>query len=69
MTVFVLTEVHFYPDIDGGNEILGVYSSRKKAEIAREEKRQEVIYYLGNDGKDCKERDAYDLTIDEFEIE
>lgn len=69
MTVFVLTEVHFYPDIDGGNEILGVYSSRKKAEIAREEKRQEVIYYLGNDGKDYKERDAYDLTIDEFEIE
>lgn len=69
MTVFVLTEVHFYPSVDGGNKILGIYSSRKKAEIAREEKRPEVIYYLGSDGKDYEGEDAYDLTIDEFEIE
>ena len=69
MKVFILTEVHFYPDVDGGNEILGVYSSRKKAEIAREEKRPDVVHYLGNNGKNYKGEYVYDLTIEEFEIE
>lgn len=39
MKVFVLIEEHFYPDVDGGNEIRGIYDSREKAEIALEKKK------------------------------
>ena len=28
MKVFVLIEKHFYPDVDRGNEIRGIYASR-----------------------------------------
>ena len=29
MKVFVLIEEHFYPDVDGGNEIRGIYDGRE----------------------------------------
>ena len=67
MKVFVLIEKHFYPDIDGGNEIRGTYASREKAEIALEKIRPEVEYYLGGDV--CDVLDAYELVIKDFEIE
>ena len=67
MKVFVLIEEHFYPDVDGGNEIRGIYASREKAEIALEKIRPEVEYYLDGDVYDVS--DAYELVIEEFEIE
>ena len=67
MKVFVLIEEHFYPDVDGGNEIRGIYDSREKAEIALEKIRHEIEHYLGGDV--CDVSDAYELVIEEFEIE
>lgn len=67
MKVFVLIEEHFYPDIDGGNEIRGIYDSREKAEITLEKIRPEVERYLGGDV--CNVSDAYKLVIEDFEIE
>ena len=67
MKVFALIEEHFYPDVDGGNEIRGIYDSREKAEIALEKNRPEVEYYLGGDV--CDVSNAYELVIEEFEIE
>ena len=67
MKVFVLIEKHFYPDVDGCNEIRGIYSSREKAEMALEKIRPEVEHYLGGDV--CDVSDAYELVIEEFEIE
>ena len=64
MKVFVLTEVHLCPEVDGGNDILGVYSTREKAEKAREELKEGVDYFL-----DFGVSDTYDLTIDEFELD
>lgn len=67
MKVFVLIEEHFYPDVDGGNEIRGIYDSREKAEISLEKIRPEVEHYLGGDARDVSY--AYELVIEEFEIE
>lgn len=67
MKVFVLIEEHFYPDVDGGNEIRGIYDGREKAEIALEKIRPEVEHYLGGDVRDVS--DAYELVIEGFEIE
>lgn len=67
MKVFVLIEQHNYPDIDGGNEARGVYSSSEKAEAALEKIRPEVEYYLGSNSVDVTH--AYELIIEEFEME
>lgn len=70
MNVFVLIEKHYHPDVDGGNIIWGVYSSVEKAEVAREEIRPQVEYYLymsGNTLVDLTE--IYELSIEEFEME
>lgn len=64
MKVYVLIEHHFYPDVDGCDQILGVYSSKEKAKMALEKSIPEVEYYLGDD-----EGNAYELLINEFEIE
>ena len=67
MVVFVLIEVHHYPDVDGKDEIRGIYDSREKAEMALEEIRPGVEHYLGGDV--CDVSSTYELMIEEFIVE
>ena len=64
MTVYVVNEIHLYPEVDGLGETLGVFSSEKKAREFMEEVRPDVEYYLGVGAKN-----AYRLVIEEFEID
>lgn len=64
MTVYVVNEIHLYPEVDGMGETLGVFSSEEKAKEAIERFRPDVEYYLGTGA----ER-AYKLVIKEFEMD
>lgn len=64
MNVYVVNEVHLYPDVDGHGETIGVFASEEKAREFMEEVRPEIEYYLGSGA----ER-AYRLEIIEFEID
>lgn len=64
MTVYVVNEIHLYPEVDGLGETLGVFSSEEKARKFMEEIRPDVEYYLGIGAKN-----AYRLVIEEFEMD
>jgi hypothetical protein len=53
--------------VDGRGEIIGVYSSREKAEEIAEEIKPDVEHYLGIKPGDTKR--VYRLVIREFELE
>ena len=61
MTVYVVNEIHLYPEVDGLGETLGVFSSEEKARKFMEEIRPDVEYYLGIGAKN-----AYRLVIEEL---
>lgn len=67
MNVYVLEQVNFYPDVDGRGEIIGVFSSREKAEKRAEEIRPDIEYYLGI--KPGNARSIYELVIRTFELD
>lgn len=64
MRVYVVENVHLYPDVDGQGYIIGVYSSEEKAWDAAEEARPDIEGFLGRGAKN-----AYRIIIQEFEID
>lgn len=66
MKVYVVENVHRYPDVDGRGEIIGVYSSEEKAREAGEKAIPIIEWYLGG-GVNAKR--AYEIVINEFEMD
>lgn len=67
MKVYVLNFITFYPEVDGRGFILGVYSTREKAEEALKSIDIESLIY--RDNKDIYGQDASELVIEEFELD
>ena len=63
MKVYVLIEVHEYPDVDGASEIIGVYSTRELAEKDAEEIRWRI-----RDELDTYGDPAMEAVIEEYEL-
>lgn len=64
MTVYVVENVHLYPDVDGHGGIIGVYSSEEKAKEAAEKAIPGIEYWLGANAKE-----AYEINISEYEMD
>lgn len=66
MKVYVVENVHMYPNVDGRGWIIGVYSSEEKARKAAEEARPDIEGWLGCTNGD---KQIYKITIEEYEID
>ena len=64
MKVWVVENVHLYPNVDGRGEIIGVYSSEENARKAAEEARPGIEAWLGVGAKR-----AYIIEINEYEMD
>lgn len=67
MKVYVLIEAHWYPDVDGASEIIGVYSTRELAEKDAEEIRLRIEDELDTYGEPAMEAVIEEFILQEVE--
>ena len=66
MTVYMLSVVHLYPEVDGCGFIKGVYSTK---ELAEKVARELAPIYAEEMGTDIHGNPAFRLVIEEFLVE